>query len=350
MKHKNNVLLSRDQFREGVFERDNHTCKFCNRSNVKLDAHHIMERRLFKAEHEKGGYFLNNGISVCEPCHMDCEATIFSVEDCLEAIGLQFQDRATPEHLYPDQVYTKWGDPVNEDGSRAMGELFEDHSVQKVLRDSTMIRLYNTRVKYPRTKHLPWSPGVNDDDKVIPSASIFEGRRVIVTEKMDGENTTMYHDYLHARSITNRKHASRDWVKGFWNQIAWEIPVGFRICGENLYAKHSIGYDNLETYFMGFSVWDGMTCLSWDETLEYFALLGITPVPVLYDGVYDEAKIKAITVDTETSEGYVIRVADSFHYGDFHVSVAKFVREGHVQTVKHHWMSQPVVPNSLKES
>jgi len=39
------------------------------------------------------------------------------------------------------------------------------------------------------------------------------GREVVVTEKMDGENTTMYCDNIHARSIDGRHHPSRDWVK-----------------------------------------------------------------------------------------------------------------------------------------
>jgi len=45
-------LLTRDEFREGVFARDRHTCVNCRKPGV--DAHHIMERRLFP----DGGYYL----------------------------------------------------------------------------------------------------------------------------------------------------------------------------------------------------------------------------------------------------------------------------------------------------
>ena len=56
----------------------------------------------------------------------------------------------------------------------------------------------NERVKYPRTYHLPWSEGRTDDDKVLSDDSQFIGKYVVVTEKMDGENTTIYSDgYLH---------------------------------------------------------------------------------------------------------------------------------------------------------
>ena len=37
-----NKLLTRDQFREAVFARDNHKCVFCHQPAV--DAHHILER------------------------------------------------------------------------------------------------------------------------------------------------------------------------------------------------------------------------------------------------------------------------------------------------------------------
>ena len=38
-----NKLLSRDDFRNSVFERDGHKCLFCDHTE-KLDAHHIIER------------------------------------------------------------------------------------------------------------------------------------------------------------------------------------------------------------------------------------------------------------------------------------------------------------------
>jgi hypothetical protein len=95
---------------------------------------------------------------------------------------------------------------------------------------------------------MHYSPGVQSDDKVIQSVERFVGKRVILTEKMDGENTTLYSDYLHARSLDSRHHPSRDWVKRFQSEIGHNIPDNWRICGENLFAKHSVSYDNLDSY------------------------------------------------------------------------------------------------------
>ncbi len=106
-------------------------------------------------------------------------------------------------------------------------------------------------VKYPRTPHLPWSSGRAEDDIALDSIEHLERLEdVVVTEKLDGENTTLYHDYLHARSIDSKSHPSRDWIKRFHAKVRYDIPEDFRICGENMYAKHSIFYDALTTYYI----------------------------------------------------------------------------------------------------
>lgn len=92
------------------------------------------------------------------------------------------------------------------------------------------------RTKYPRTLHVPWSPGLMNDDRAMDHLGGFVGLDVVVTEKLDGENTTLYADGLHARSIDGRHHPSRDWVKAAHGRVAWTIPEGWRICGENMYA------------------------------------------------------------------------------------------------------------------
>ena len=336
-----NVLLTRDQFRNAVFKRDGHKCVFCKEPAV--DAHHILERRLWP----DGGYYLSNGASVCEKHHLECEMTTKSVEFVREAAGIK--TITLPPHLYPDQPYDKWGNPVLPDGRRLKGELYGDPSIMKILAKGGVLGQFLPYVKYPRTYHLPWSGNITDDDRVIESLGAFEGKRVVVTEKMDGENTTFYRNYIHARSLDSRHHVSRDWVKQFWSTISYDIPDDWRICGENLYAVHSIKYFKLETYFYGFSVWsEKNVCLSWDDTLEWFELLGIRPVKVLYDGIWDWNKVRSFKDrDWATSEGYVVRLAESFAYGDFRKKVAKFVRKHHVQTVKHWMHGQRLEVNDL---
>ena len=43
-------------------------------------------------------------------------------------------------------------------------------------------------IKYPSTPHLPFSQGLQRDDTRITTLDYLNGRGVVVTEKMDGEN------------------------------------------------------------------------------------------------------------------------------------------------------------------
>ena len=80
------------------------------------------------------------------------------------------------------------------------------------------------RYKYPRTPHLPWSDSKTSDDKTLDSTECFNNQLVVCTEKLDGECTTMYRDYIHARSIYSDRHESRTWVKKMHSNIRHLIP------------------------------------------------------------------------------------------------------------------------------
>ena len=125
---------------------------------------------------------------------------------------------------------------------------------------------YREAIKYPKTMHFDFSESLQNDDRRLTTTAEFEGQRVIVTEKMDGENSSTYKDYYHPRSVIDDGHKSRDWFKGYLSQFQYLIPNGWRVCGENLYAEHSIKYENLESYYMAFNIWDDYNyCLDWDS-------------------------------------------------------------------------------------
>lgn len=206
--------------------------------------------------------------------------------------------------------------------------------------------------KYPRTPHHPDSPGVASDDKVATDLSAFAGAEVVATEKMDGENTTLYRDGFHARSLDSGAHPSRSRLAALHAAVAADIPEGWRVCGENVFARHAIAYGSLPGHFLGFSVWTADDlCLSWDETVEWLTLLGIPTVPVLYRGPWAPALVRdlASVIDTDRQEGFVLRTAGAFPMRDFPRHVVKWVRAGHVQTDTH-WRDAPLVPNGVAEA
>lgn len=337
-------LLNRDAFREAVFARDEHKCVNCG--NPGQDAHHILERRLFP----DGGYYVENGATLCGSCHLLAEATVLAPDALRALAGITIT--ILPPHLYPDQRYDKWGNPVLDNGLRLRGELYYDESVQKAL--AGVKHFFTNRVKYPRTYHLPWSPGATDDDRMLTDETLqkWNGTEVVITEKMDGENTTMYRDYIHARSLEFESRFDRDRIKALHGRIGYQIDEDMRVCGENLTAKHSLLYQNLPHYFMIFGVWVRDTSLPWDDVETYAAVLGLPTVPVLWKGKWDAFMPKVFQralPNFDEHEGYVIRPAGYYTLREHATHVGKYVRKGHVKDSHGHWTRHRLEWNGIAE-
>ncbi len=222
--------------------------------------------------------------------------------------------------------------------------------------------------KHPRTKNLPWSQSDSSDDVWHKHCDNFRGHNTVVTVKLDGEVAVLYPEHIHARSMDSRNGLGRSWVKQLHGTMRHDIPTGFRVVGENVYAAHSIWYWDLTTYFYVFAIFDEkQRCLPWDEIIDYSKELGLTTVPVLYEGSWNEEIIRRndwqeiefrtfetpedhVFTDTPVptiSEGYVVRVTEAFHQNDYGRYVGKMVRDRHVRTTRH-WTDLPVLPNRLK--
>jgi len=207
--------------------------------------------------------------------------------------------------------------------------------------------------KFPRIYHFSDSPNLQNDDRRHENETVFEGKEIIGSIKVDGESSSLYTSKVHARSIDSAMHPSRVWIKSLHGKIGYLIPPGHRLCGENLYATHSIHYNNLKSYFYLYTVFNEYNeAVSWNETITWASLLELETVDVFYKGIYDRKLIhekyeEYCKNSTDEVEGYVVRLADKIPYNDFSKYHIKYVRSGHVQTDEH-WMSKPVVPNKLR--
>lgn len=212
--------------------------------------------------------------------------------------------------------------------------------------------------KYPRTPHLPWSPGGTNDDKRLKSVEHFLNVPTIISEKVDGSNLCLTRDNIFSRSHSGiPKHKSFDMAKAFHNQIKNYISENISIFGEWLYAVHSIEYNNLPSYFLMFGIRndDSGMFLDWNMTEEIEIRLGINIVPTLFKGIIKtEKELEEITTELskqksnfgeEEREGIVIRLEKEFI--NFDISVAKWVRKNHIKT-DDHWINKPIVRNKLR--
>lgn len=219
-------------------------------------------------------------------------------------------------------------------------------------------------LKYPRTPHLPFSRFATSDDLVDGEwPFLTAGGEMVVTEKMDGENTTLYRSHLHARSLDSQDHPSRSFVKGLWGAVRWSIPEGRRIVCENVYAEHSLRYENLPTFVFALAVVDNLnaqgklvasggipTFLSWDASQEVFQELGLISPSELYRGPASLSRVEDIfrKQDHSRQEGVVVRDTGAFPQEAFASSVGKAVRRGHITTTSE-W-TRTWRPNSLRSA
>lgn len=212
-------------------------------------------------------------------------------------------------------------------------------------------------LKYNRTLHLPWSEGATNDDKVAKDISNLIGKDITVTEKLDGSNVCLESVGCFARSHSGPpKHPSFDAFKAFHAPIKGSIPDNFQFFGEWLYAKHSLHYSSLPSYFFLFgvrAVTKNPFWLQWKEVESFASELGVPTPPVLFQGsVKSEKYLKELTTSFmnrpslygEEREGIVVRISDMFEDSNFGNCIFKQVRKDHVQT-DDHWSHQQIVKN-----
>lgn len=217
------------------------------------------------------------------------------------------------------------------------------------------------KLKAPRIYHLPWSEVMSKDDKTIKHNNMFNGKDVVVTVKYDGSSISLYNDgTFHSRSIqSSRQHECSNYLHSWWaNKLYTDNYMllhnkwpNLRLVGENMYTTHTIQYNNLEDVFLLHSAWNGTTCLSWDDTLTICTLLNITPVPVLYKGIYKEDIVKSYnTLDRyrdDIVEGYIVRNSDEYLYNDSNFNIAKFVSSRFVIKNDKHWALNGIRRNNI---
>jgi hypothetical protein len=205
------------------------------------------------------------------------------------------------------------------------------------------------KTKYPRTYHLPYSLGLgNDDKKAVDWQENIIGKEIVITEKLDGQNSSMTINGVFARSHSTP--STFDWDRNLWerggtyDQIKTWLDEDTIIYGENLYGIHSIEYNRLPAYYFIFALRIEDDFTSWEIVEGYSELVEIPTVPVLFKGIVNSEKeleelvyslMKQGSKFGDTIEGVVVRNSLKFKYSDFDKNVVKYVRENHVQTDEH---------------
>ena len=219
--------------------------------------------------------------------------------------------------------------------------------------------------KFPATPHLAIPPGIDiRDDKVLTESEREEFLRheLIIEEKVDGANLGISFDEDGNIRAQNRGAYLRLPGTGQWKKLdQWlalrtellfeHLSDRYILFGEWCYARHSVFYDRLPDWFLGFDIYDRNFCrflssASRDRLLEE---MHISKVPSLGHGRFSYPEIEKLLSQSkltdQPAEGIYLR-AD---HGDWLKQRAKLVRPAFIQTVEQHWSRSAIRPNQIKK-
>lgn len=208
---------------------------------------------------------------------------------------------------------------------------------------------FTREMKYPKTYHMDFSPGTTKGDKKMPKGwfdKYFKGKEVVLTEKLDGENTSFTNQGVYARSDAPTDSPWSVNLRMDYPYIKNYLSDNEIVFGENLYGIHSIRYDKLTSYWHMFAMFntEQQIWYSWDDVELMANILNRPTVPVLFRGVINSEDELISLINKFMSqpstygvekEGIVMRLTSEIKPEKFTESVVKYVRPNHVQTTIH---------------
>lgn len=217
--------------------------------------------------------------------------------------------------------------------------------------------------KFPSTPHLAiLGRNVVRDEKIMSARECdeFLQHELVVEEKVDGANLGISFDssgdlrtqnrgsYLHAPFSGQWKKLS-EWIAPKWDILFDALMDQFILFGEWCYAEHSIAYDRLPDWFLGFDVFDknNKKFLSCQRRDVLFQRIGVAGVPILKRGRFSLEELKRLLTKSCLSERPAEGLYLRFDEGAWLGRRAKLVRPEFIQAVEEHWIRKGIKPNRL---
>ena len=217
--------------------------------------------------------------------------------------------------------------------------------------------------KYPSTSHLALLGDMSvRGDKVMSKSErdVFLQHELIIEEKVDGANLGISFDTDGNIRAQNRGCYLHLPNSGQWKNLAgWLAPrmdtffdnLGDRyiLFGEWCYAHHSVIYDRLPDWFLGFDIYDKQVgnFLAVGMRDKLFRKIQVEHVPFITRGRFTLAEIKSLLsrskLGNQPAEGICIR----YESDDYLVNRAKLVRPSFIQEMGQHWSRSGIRKNRL---
>jgi len=218
-------------------------------------------------------------------------------------------------------------------------------------------------IKFPSTPYLAVLEGASvRDDKILgpKERDQFLSHEVMVEEKVDGANLGISFaddgslrlqnrgNFLE-KPMTGQWKALPEWIGSRTNRLFDLLTNRYILFGEWCYATHSVRYDRLPDWFIGFDIFDReesrFLCKSKRD--ELFTAVAIQAVPCLAKGAFSLDEIIHLLGLSRygdiPAEGLYLRYDD----GNWLGQRAKLVRPDFTQSIEQHWSRSPLKKNRL---
>ena len=189
----------------------------------------------------------------------------------------------------------------------------------------------------------------------------FLCHELVVEEKIDGANLGISFDSDGNIRAQNRGAYLELPGSGQWKKLAEWLALKtetffehlfdrYILFGEWCYARHTVFYDRLPDWFLGFDIYDRETgrFLSCGRRDEFFRTIRICPVPTISCGHFTLSELSELLLQSKlgdhSAEGIYLR-SDR---GGWLVQRAKLVRPAFIQSIEQHWSRKNIEPNRLK--
>lgn len=217
-------------------------------------------------------------------------------------------------------------------------------------------------LKFPSTPYIELDKGRVRKDKVLSEEEVGQilSRKVYVEEKVDGANLGISFDEDGELLFQNRGSYLYKPLEGQWSILrTWAgkyeeamfdcLTDRYILFGEWCYATHSVYYDSLPDWFIGFDILDKKShrFLAVENRNQIMKQIGIAIVPLLGQGVFESGQLKGFLGKSKygpaCSEGIYLRQDQ----GEFLKYRAKLVRESFQQEIEMHWSKKQIKYNKI---
>ncbi len=218
--------------------------------------------------------------------------------------------------------------------------------------------------RFPHTPHLLWLGSKPPrEDKVLAQNEVrsFLSSDVIIEEKVDGANLGISLNeegdlvaqnrgsFVEVANAGGQWKPLHRWLTERRFTLLDHLTPDLIVFGEWCYARHSIAYDRLPDWYLGFDVYERSSGRFWSVARRNKLLeqMGMATAPLVATGRFGLNELQAMMSSSKLTNGPAEGIYVRRDEGDYLAERAKVVQPGFVQAIDEHWSRRAIEANGL---